>query len=197
MNQSYETYIFESMQDKATNHVQRAVYSRIANRLAERGIETIEELKGKTKYELLKFYGIGKDSITTLSEVLEIDLEEGEPRYVTLARKREKRNEQIRLDYENGMRKCDIARKHGISGSQVANVLKSDEERHTRSEQWKEINAICRLVGYQSPTLVQNVILRHDLQNRQGLTYQDVLTINMVGEKTAKVICKYLGIEYL
>lgn len=194
------TYILETMLDNAKSHEQRRLILRVNNRLCDKDIETVEEIQGLTKYQLKKLYGIGDESVNLLEELLGIEFADGEARSVELERKRTERNRQIEKDYEDGLTKAEIARKHGISNTQVTIILRAKEKTCYSGIDGNRLVGICRKYGYFSAVRnVENLMFRKNLidQNgvmRDGLTYQDVIGCDGIGKKTAKVICEYLGV---
>ncbi len=60
-------YVFEELHEHGVTIAQR-----IANRLAENGIETVEELEGLSREKLLSMEGIGENIINVLEETLGI-----------------------------------------------------------------------------------------------------------------------------
>lgn len=60
-------YVFEELHEHGVTIAQR-----IANRLSENGIETVEELEGLSREKLLSMDGIGENIINVLEETLGI-----------------------------------------------------------------------------------------------------------------------------
>ena len=60
-------YVFEELHERGVTIAQR-----IANRLSENGVETVEELEGLSREQLLSMDGIGENTINVLEETLGI-----------------------------------------------------------------------------------------------------------------------------
>ena len=188
-------FIFETMLDNAKTHEERVQAARIANRLAEQGIELVSELEGLTKFDLKKQRGISDKSIHIIEKLLSMTFADGEPRSVTLSRERAERNQSIRKDFENGLRKAEIARKYGISATQVGNIIANKHHKYPMIDTHR-LEEICKEHNYLSPIrVIENLMLRNGLIERSDLTFDEVLSIDGAGVKTVEIICEYLGVD--